>query len=44
MDNKIFAIVYSLRTRKGTRKENRFGQRHGLQNTTLTSCFSKNIY
>jgi hypothetical protein len=33
-------IVYSLRTRK----ESRFGQRHGLQNTTLTFCFYKNIY
>jgi hypothetical protein len=27
-----------------TRKESRFGQRYGLQNTTLTSCFYKNIY
>jgi hypothetical protein len=32
--------IYFLRTRKGSH----FGQRHGLQNTTLTSCFYKNIY
>ena len=37
---KCASIVYPLRTHKGSR----FGQRHGLQNTTLTSCFYKNIY
>ncbi len=33
-------IVYSLCTHKWSR----FGQRHGLQNTILTSCFYKYIY
>ena len=33
------AAVYSLHTWK----ECRFGQRHGLQNLTLTSYFYKNI-
>jgi hypothetical protein len=32
-----FLTWYSLRTRKGSR----LGQRHGLQNTTLTTCFYK---
>jgi hypothetical protein len=36
----VCIYIYSLRTRK----ESRFGQQHGLQNTTLTSCFYKNIY
>jgi hypothetical protein len=33
-------ITYSIRTRKGSL----LGQLYGLQNTTLTSCFYKNIY
>jgi len=33
-------VVYSLHTRK----ESRFGQRHGLQSLTMTSYFYKNIY
>ena len=34
------AIIYSLHTRK----EYRFGQRHGLQSLTLISYFYKKIY
>ena len=33
-------IAYFLRTHKTLR----LGQRHGLQNTTLTTCYYKNIY
>jgi hypothetical protein len=36
----VLLLAYSFRTRKGSR----FGQWHGLQITTLTSCFYKNIY
>ena len=36
----IFPSIYSLRTHKTWR----LGQWHGFQNTTLTTCYYKNIY
>ena len=39
-DRLILITKYSLRIGKGSR----LGQRHSLQNTTLTSYFLKNIY
>jgi hypothetical protein len=40
LEKQVCLVTYSLRIRF----RSRLGQRHGLQNTTLTSCFYKKIF